>query len=393
MKIIIACDSYKGCMSSKEVAEHMKAAIHRVDPAIDVLTYTMADGGEGTAAAFCDACGGEMVSCMTTDAYGRRLQASYALIEEGKTAVIEVAAAIGLTMVPREKRNPLTASSYGVGTMLLDAQKRGCRRVIIGLGGSSTNDGGMGLLQSLGVRFYDASHKYLSPQAVNLAKVRYIDFNRFQPLDDLELIVACDVKNHLLGEHGATYTFGRQKGLYPNQLERLDRAMRNYRDQIRRYRKVDLDSYEGGGAAGGIGAVLIGLLGAQMYPGIELLLSYSSLQQEAADCDLLITGEGQSDAQTMLGKVPAGIAQIAKAADKPILCISGALGRGYEQLYALGFIGIFSIADRAMTFPQALQLAPEKLEATTYSVLRMFHHLSREEKRGHSILHSAPEGL
>lgn len=393
MKIIIACDSYKGCMSSKEVAEHMKRAIRRVDPSIEVLAYTMADGGEGTSAAFCDVCGGEMVSCATTDAYGRRIRARYALIDEGRTAVIEAAAAIGLTMVPREKRNPMTASSYGVGTMLLDAQKRCCQRVIIGLGGSGTNDGGMGLLQSLGVRFYDASHKYLSPQAVNLEKVRYIDFNRLNRLEGLELIVACDVKNHLLGEKGATYTFGRQKGLYPNQLERLDRAMHNYRDQIRRYRKVDLDSFEGGGAAGGIGAVLIGLLGAQMYPGIELLLSYSSLAREAADCDLLITGEGQSDAQTMFGKVPAGIAQIAKTADKPIICISGALGLGYEQLYDLGFIGIFSIADRAMTFPQALQLAPEKLEAATYSILRMFHHLSRDEKRGHSILHPAAGGL
>ncbi len=373
MKIIVACDSYKGCMSSKEVAQHMERAIHQVDPSIHVLSYTMADGGEGTAAAFCDACAGEMVRCATTDAYGRRMEASYALIENGNTAVIEVAACIGLTMVPREKRNPLVASSYGVGTMLLDACQRGCKRIILGLGGSSTNDGGMGLLQSLGVRFYDANHRYLSPQAVNLEKVRYIDFNRFHPLTDVELIVACDVKNHLLGEHGATYTFGRQKGLYPNQLERIDRGMRNYRDQIRRYRKVDLDSFDGGGAAGGIGAVMIGLLGAQMHAGIELLLSYSSLRREAADCDLLITGEGQSDAQTMFGKVPHGIAQIAKEAGKPIICISGALGIGYEQLYDLGFIGVFSIADRAMSFPQALQQAPQKLEAATYAIVRTCH--------------------
>ncbi len=386
MKILVACDSYKGCMTSREVSEHIKQAILRVDSSIEVCTYAMADGGEGTSAAFCDACQGEMVECETTDAYGRHMRACYALIEGGNTAVVEAAACIGLTMVPREKRNPMAASSYGVGTMLLDAKERGCQRIIVGLGGSSTNDGGMGLLQSLGVRFYDASHKYLSPQAMNLEKIRYIDFNRLTSFDGIELIVACDVKNHLLGPQGATFTFGRQKGLYPNQLERIDRAMSNYRDQIKRYRKIDLDDFEGGGAAGGIGAVLIGLLHAKMVPGIELLLSYSSLREEAQHCDLLITGEGQSDAQTMYGKVPAGIAAIAKQADKPIVCISGALGLGYEQLYDLGFIGIFSIADRAMSFSQALESAPQKLESAAYSIIRMFHFLSQEEKRKHSIL-------
>ena len=316
-----------------------------------------------------------MVQVRTSDAYGKKIEASYALIDDDQTAVIDVASSIGLTMYPREKRNPLLASSYGVGTMLLDAAGRDCRKIIIGLGGSSTNDGGMGLLQSLGARFYDRDHKYLSPQAVNLEKIRFIDFNRLNQLEGIELIVACDVKNHLLGEKGATYTFGRQKGLYLNQLERIDKAMENYRNQIQRYRKVDLDSYEGGGAAGGIGAVLIGLLHAKMVPGIDLLIDSSTLREQVQDCDLLISGEGQSDAQTMYGKVPAGIAAVAREAGKPIICISGALGLGYEQLYELGFIGIFSIADRAMTFQQALQQAPEKLQAAAYSIIRMYYSL------------------
>lgn len=370
MKIIVACDSYKGCMTSKEVADHITAGVHRFDPAIEVVPYVMADGGEGTAEAFCLTCGGEMVQAKTTDAYGVAIECGYALIEEGQTAVIEAASCIGLSMRAREERNPLLASSYGVGTLIRAAYERGCRRIIVGLGGTATNDGGMGLLQSLGVRFYDEQHKYLSPMAVNLEKIRYIDFNRLISFEDVELIVACDVKNHLLGKQGATYTFGKQKGLYPNQLERMDRAMRNYRNQIRRYRKTDLDEYEGGGAAGGIGAVLIGLLGARMVPGVELLLSCGTLHREIQDCDLLITGEGQSDAQTMFGKVPAGIAKAAQQADKPIVCISGALGIGYEQLYELGFIGIFSIADRAMSFFQALEQAPSKLEATSYAVVR-----------------------
>lgn len=378
MKIIVACDSYKGCMTSAQVADNITAAIHRVDPAIEVVSYTMADGGEGTAAAFCDACGGEMVEAATTNAYGRRINAQYALIEEGKTAVIEAAGCIGLAMHPREKRNPLMASSFGVGTLMLDAQARGCRRIIVGLGGTATNDGGMGLLQSLGARFYDEHHQYLSPQAVNLEKVRYIDFNRLNLLEDIELTVACDVKNHLLGKEGATYTFGKQKGLYPAQLERVDQGMRNFRDQVKRYRHIDLDAFEGGGAAGGIGAVLIGLLGARMVPGIELLLSYSTLEKEIADCDLVITGEGQSDAQTLMGKVPAGIAARAAAANCPIICVSGALGIGYEKLYELGFIGVYSIADRAMSFLQALEQAPAKLQAFIYSLIRTIVSLQRD---------------
>ena len=378
MKILVACDSYKGCMTSREVSEHIKQAILRVDSSIEVCTYAMADGGEGTSAAFCDACQGEMVECETTDAYGRHMRACYALIEGGNTAVVEAAACIGLTMVPREKRNPMAASSYGVGTMLLDAKERGCQRIIVGLGGSSTNDGGMGLLQSLGARFYDEHHQYLSPQAVNLEKVRYIDFNRLNLLEDIELTVACDVKNHLLGKAGATYTFGKQKGLYPAQLERVDQGMRNFRDQVKRYRHIDLDAFEGGGAAGGIGAVLIGLLGARMVPGIELLLSYSTLEKEIADCDLVITGEGQSDAQTLMGKVPAGIAARAAAANCPIICVSGALGIGYEKLYELGFIGVYSIADRAMSFLQALEQAPAKLQAFIYSLIRTIVSLQRD---------------
>lgn len=233
-------------------------------------------------------------------------------------------------------------------------------------------------MQSLGARFYDEHHQYLSPQAVNLEKVRYIDFNRLNLLEDIELTVACDVKNHLLGKAGATYTFGKQKGLYPAQLERVDQGMRNFRDQVKRYRHIDLDAFEGGGAAGGIGAVLIGLLGARMVPGIELLLSYSTLEKEIADCDLVITGEGQSDAQTLMGKVPAGIAARAAAANCPIICVSGALGIGYEKLYELGFIGVYSIADRAMSFLQALEQAPAKLQAFIYSLIRTIVSLQRD---------------
>lgn len=377
MKVVIACDSYKGCMTSSQVAKHIETGMHMYDETIETRSYAIADGGEGTVMAFYKTCGGELVEAPCSDAYGKRIMAQYALLDEGRTAVIEVANIIGLNMHERNRRAPLHASSYGVGMVLLDAVKRGCKRIIIGLGGSATNDGGMGLLQALGVLYYDSAHQYLSPQAVSLEKIRYIDFNRFKGLGDVELIAACDVKNHLLGEEGATFVFGKQKGLFPNQLKRIDMGMENFCYQMKRYKKIDLNAYEGGGAAGGIGAVLIGFLGAKMVPGIELLLSYSDIARHIEDCDLVITGEGQSDAQTAFGKVPMGVLSLCKQYHKPCIILSGALGIGYQKLYEHGFAGIYSIADRAMSFPQALAQAPEKLEATAYTLIRTIDYFRR----------------
>lgn len=370
MKVVVACDSFKGCMKSEEVSEHVAHGIHRVDPNIEVKSYVIGDGGEGTVDAFAKTCHGELVYVNTTDAYGKRIQSYYALIDDGKTAVLEVANIIGLNMHPREKRAPFFGSSFGVGTVMLDAYKRGCKKIIIGLGGSATNDGGMGLLQALGCRFYDVHHQYLSPQAMNLEKVHYIDFNRLQKMEGIELIAACDVKNHLLGEEGATFVFGKQKGFFPNQIKKVDQGMENFRNHIQRYLNIDINAFEGGGAAGGIGAVLIGILQAKMISGIELLFEYSDIKEQVKDCDLVITGEGQSDRQTMFGKVPVGVLNIAKPYDKPVLCISGALGIGYQDLYDLGFTGIFSISDRAMTFQQALDQADVKLEAAVYAIMK-----------------------
>ena len=377
MKVIVACDSYKGCMTSKQVAKQITAGIHEVNASCEVLSYVIGDGGEGTVQAFKETMHGENVGVATTDAYGRKIQSEYAIIEDGKTAVIEVANIIGLSMHPREKRAPLYAGSYGVGTVMLDAIEKGCKKIIVGLGGSATNDCGIGLLQCLGARFYDANHQYLSPQAVNLDKVRYIDFHRLKELQDIELIAACDVKNHVLGEQGATYVFGRQKGLTQAQLHKIEHGMENFCYQIKRYKKIDLNSLEGGGAAGGLGAIFIGLLGARMESGIDLLLSYGDMEKQIQDCDLVITGEGQSDAQTLFGKVPMGILQVAKRYHKPCICISGALGIGYQKLYDVGFIGVFSIADRAMSFLQALEQAPEKLKNATVAIMRTIDYFSR----------------
>lgn len=377
MNVVIACDSYKGCMTSSEVAMQIERGIHKADPTIETISYVIGDGGEGTVEAFHQTCRGVKHPVRTTDAYGKRIISEYTMIEDGKTAVIEVANIIGLSMHERDKRAPFFGSSYGVGTVVLDAVDKGCTKVIIGLGGSATNDGGIGLLQSLGARFYDAAHKYLSPQAMNLENVRYIDLNRLNRLEGIELIAACDVKNYLLGEEGATFVFGKQKGLFPNQIKKLDAGMMNYRDQLLRYTHIDINTFEGGGAAGGIGAILIGILHAQMVPGIELLLAYSDMEEQVKHCDLVITGEGQSDRQTMFGKVPVGILKVAQAYGKPTICISGALGIGYQELFDLGFIGIYSISDRAMSFQQALENAPEKLESAVYGIMKTVLYYSK----------------
>lgn len=379
MKVVIACDSYKGCMSSREVANHIEEGIHMVKGDVETISYVIADGGEGTVEAFHQTCQGVKQQVGASDAYGRKIQTEYTLIENGNTAVIEVANIIGLNMHERDKRMPFFGSSFGVGTVILDAVEKGCKKIIIGLGGSATNDGGMGLLQSLGCRFYDSEHKYLSPQAINLDKIRYIDFHRMNYLEGVELIAACDVKNHLLGEEGATFVFGKQKGFFPNQLKKVDAGMENFRNQIKRYTQIDINEFEGGGAAGGIGAVLIGILKAKMIPGIELLTSYSDMEEMVKQCDLVITGEGQSDRQTMFGKVPVGILNVANRYHKPTICISGALGIGYMDLFDLGFVGIYSISDRAMTFQQALENAPEKLTAATYSIMKTILYFSNHQ--------------
>lgn len=372
MKILIASDSYKGCMSSKEVNQIMAKAILDVNEDIEVAVFPMGDGGEGTSEAFVEACGGTIIKKRVHDAYFKFKEIGYGIIDDGDTAVIEVASCVGLNMYPKEKRHPLYATSYGVGELLLDAKLQGVKKIIIGLGGSATNDGGMGMLHALGARFYDKENKMLHANAKNLSEVERIDLSDFDALEGIEIIAACDVSNKLLGKDGATYVFGHQKGLFPNQIKRVDDSMRSYAAKFLPL-GYDIASVEGSGAAGGIGGALV-LVQAHMSGGLELLCSYSDLEDQIAASDLIVTGEGQSDYQTLYGKVPFGIVNIAHKYNKPCICISGALGLEYTKLYDLGFIGIYSIADRAMTFEQALAAAPEKLYASTYSIFKTINY-------------------
>ncbi|MBB5183489.1 glycerate kinase [Catenisphaera adipataccumulans] len=378
MKIVIASDSFKGSLSAAKACASAEKGILRADPNIQTACHPMADGGEGTADVFAEILHAERVACDTVDAYGQPLRAYYAY--DGYTAVIDVASCIGLNLRPRNERNPMVASSRGVGILMKDALGRGCSHLIIGLGGSSTNDGGMGLLSEFGVTFYDRNRQVLEPDVYALNRIAYIDKSHFKK-PDVKMTVACDVNNHLLGPEGATYVFGRQKGIYPNQMADIDRWMRRYRDKMRQTFHVNLDAPAGSGAAGGIGSVLLSIFHAKARSGIDVVSEYSGLEQDIQDCDWVFTGEGQTDAQTMYGKAVFGVLQIANRYNKPVLCLSGALGPGYEALYEAGMAGIFSSADRAMSFHQALASSAEKLEALAFSLTHMIERMDANEEK------------
>lgn len=378
MKILIACDSFKGCMSSKQANLHVEKGIKKLNNKHECFKFPIGDGGEGTMDAFHTLCKGRKVKLTVKDAYFRDIDVEYTIIDNGKTAVFDVASIIGLNLYERKDRKPIMATSYGVGQMILDAKNRNMQKIIIGLGGSSTNDGGMGMLNALGVRFYDKNHEYLKTSALSLEKIAHIDFNPMVDLKDIEIIAACDVPNKLLGQEGATYTFGKQKGLNKEQQDRVEKGMKNYVSKMK-YKGFILDECNGGGAAGGLGAALQIVLNATMKSGLEILFEYNDIDKFIAKCDLVITGEGQSDYQTSFGKAPIGILNKAKAHKKPCICISGALGKDYDKLYKRGFVGIFSIADRAMSFTQALNTAPEKLEQASYNIIKTIDYFKEDK--------------
>ena len=370
MKIIVACDSFKGCMSSKEVEESIKNGILKANCEHEVLTFPMADGGEGTAMVFCEIIKGKTTEVLTVDAYGNNMFTNYCISQDGELAIMDVASCIGLNMTPKEKRNPMIASSRGVGIMMKDAITRGCKKIIIGLGGSATNDGGMGILSEFGIRFYNSKRELLVPSVYALTQIAFVDKRYARLPKGIEIICACDVKNHLLGRDGATYIFGKQKGIYLNQMNEVEKGMTHYCSKLKQTFHVNVNEFEGSGAAGGIGCVLLGVMKAKRTSGIDLVVEYSGLKNHLQDADLVITGEGQTDAQTLYGKLPLGIAHLARSYNVPCVCLSGALGLGYQSLYEEGMIGIFSSADRAMSFQMALQTGSEKLEALAFSLTK-----------------------
>ena len=369
MRLLFASDSFKGSLSSRKTAELLTKAAHEVFGDCECIGVPVADGGEGTFDAVISASGGEKVSVIVHDPLMNLIQATYGVSDD--KAVIEMAAASGLTLVPEARRDPMATSSFGTGELILDALSRGCRELYIAIGGSATNDGGMGCMCALGARFLDRNGAELKGRGMDLSEVAAIDLSRLDPrLNDTKITVLCDVKNPLCGVNGATYTFARQKGATDETLPLLEGGMQNYRDVIRRQFGIDCDRIEGTGAAGGLGAALKVFLRAGMRSGIETVLDLIGFDELLNGADLVVTGEGRADKQSVCGKVMQGVALHAKAKGVPVIGLCGSLGDGAELLYDCGVKALFSLVDQNTTIEEAIANAEEIYDKTAVRMFR-----------------------
>ncbi|WP_043311795.1 glycerate kinase [Pseudomonas sp. ML96] len=372
MKIVIAPDSFKESLSAPDVAAAIARGWRQVYPEAEVLLRPMADGGEGTVDAVLAATGGERRECLVRGPLGEPVPAHWGWLGEG-TAVLEMAAASGLHWVPRERRDATQTSSFGTGELIRAALDAGATRIILGLGGSATNDGGAGLLQALGVRFLDANDAELPPGGAALARLARVDVSGLDPrLLQARVEIAADVDNPLCGPRGASHVFGPQKGANPQQVELLDAALGHYARVVEATLGDDHSLQPGVGAAGGLGFAAKAFLHAGFRPGIELVAELSGLAAAVQGADLVITGEGRLDSQSLHGKTPVGVARVAKAAGVPVVALAGSLGEGYQALYDAGIDAAFSLTSGPQSLEQAMQGAAAELQARACDLARMW---------------------
>ena len=373
MKIVVAPDSFKGSLSSTQIAEAVEKGIKKIDPSITVLKVPVADGGEGTVEALVCTSQGKIITVKVTGPLLNKVDAFYGISADGQTAFIEMAAASGLALLDRSEYNAMKATSYGTGELVLHALDQGCRSIIIGLGGSATNDGGAGLLQALGLRLLNHNQSDLAFGGGSLGDLFAFDQSRFDPrIKETNFILACDVENPLCGSQGASAIFGPQKGASPSEVTFLDDCLRHFADLIERDFGKQVAEIPGAGAAGGMGAGLMAFLDARIVKGIDLIIEVSGLEANIADADCVITGEGMIDHQTAFGKTPMGIAQLAKKHNIPVIGIAGSLGQDLDQLYEMGFTSLFAIADRPMTLDESMHGAKQLIEKLAVNMIRLF---------------------
>ena len=374
MKIIIAPDSFKGCMSAEQAAKAMERGIRRALPQAECVLVPMADGGEGTVQSLVDATGGELLETTVTGPLGTPVRAQYGMLGDGRTAVIEMAAASGIAYVDERTRDPRITTTYGTGELVRDALDHGVTSFIIGLGGSATNDGGAGMAQALGVRLLDAQGGELPFGGAALADLAAIDVSGIDPrLGTADIRLASDVTNPLTGAQGASAVFGPQKGADDATVAQLDAALRHYAAVIRSELGRDVESIPGAGAAGGLGAGFLAFTGAHMQSGVSLVVEATGLIQQAAGADWCFTGEGGIDSQTQYGKTPIGVAQAVKSSS-PRCCVvvlAGTVGSGIEELYGKGIDAVFGIIPRAGSLEQVIAAGEWNLERCAENVSRL----------------------
>ena len=373
MKFVLAPDSFKESMTAKEVCQAMENGIRKVLPDAKIISVPMSDGGEGTMDSLIDATNGQKYAVKVTEPLGTPVTAHYGILGDQKTAIIEMAEASGLSYVPQDKRPPATikkTTTFGTGELINAALKHDVTRVIIGLGGSSTNDGGSGMAQAIGVKFFDHNDHEITQKlgGGDLKQITRIDTIDINPkIKKTKFLLASDVTNPLTGTNGASYVFGPQKGADQATAKELDENLSHYAKIIGQ----NIAQTPGSGAAGGLGAGLLAFTHAKIYPGVKLVANEVHLAEKIKEADYVFTGEGGTDFQTQFGKTPYGVAQIAKKYDVPVISLAGYIGKGIDHLYDKGFTAIFGILAKAENIDQALKDGPQNVERTTENVVRL----------------------
>lgn len=370
-KIVIAPDSYKGCRSALEVSNAIESAFLEFYPEMNIVKVPIADGGEGTVDALVTATNGKLMFSDVLGPLGEKIIAKWGILGDSTTAVIEMASASGLPLVPREKRNPYITSTFGTGQLIISALNANCKKIVIGIGGSATNDGGAGMAKALGAKFFDNSGKELDDGGYALQKLEKIDISKIdQRIKNTEILVACDVDNPLCGPRGASAVYGPQKGATPEMILELDKALLNFSDVAQDVTGKDVKNIAGAGAAGGLGAGLMFFTEASLMPGVELILEVTDFNNLVKDADLVITGEGNTDFQTVFGKAPVGVAKAAKKYNIPVICISGGLGDGYESVFENGIDAIISISSGPVSLDECMLNGASMITAATKRLIR-----------------------
>lgn len=374
MKVVIAIDSLKGSLSSMEAGMAIKDGILAAKPDAEVIVKPLADGGEGTTDALIEGMNGERIDLTVTGPMHTPVDAYYGYLKDTNTAVMEMASAAGITLVPDSEKNPLLATSYGVGEMINDAIQRGCRNFIIGIGGSVTNDGGIGMLKALGVRFLDENGEDAGEGGQALAKVARIDVSGMNPLlKECHIQVACDVNNPLCGENGSTYVYGPQKGVTEDMKKTLDEAIAHFARVTSETLENNYMNIPGAGAAGGLGYAFLAYTGAALTPGIELILDAVGLEEELSGADVVVTGEGRLDFQTAMGKAPVGVARLAKKYNAKVIAFAGSVTKEATACNKEGIDAFFPILRGVCTLAEAMDpvAARNNMTATVEQVFRL----------------------
>ena len=374
MKVVAAIDSFKGSMTSLEVAAAFEKGVKKVYKDVEFIKIPLADGGEGTVKALIDNLDGKMINIKVKDPLMRDIDSFYGISGDGKTAVIEMAAASGLPLLSLDERNPLKATTFGTGELIKDALEKGCREFIIGIGGSATNDAGTGMLSALGYTFLDENGNELEPNGENLINIRsFKDDKAMKELSEAKFLIACDVDNPFYGTNGAAHVYGKQKGATSDIIKILDDGMRNFSNVIEKIKKTDISNISGSGAAGGLGGAFTAFFNSELKPGIDIITEKIELENKINSSDYVITGEGRIDFQSAMGKTPSGVAKLAKKYGIPVIAIGGSVDDEIGNIYDCGITAAFSIIDSPMTLGEAMDTknAQRLVEKTAEQIFRL----------------------